>query len=85
MRGVFTHAKVMKTDISNVIQTLSSRACTYVRATASRSVCQPAANDGPKRSFCMLCVHCPKCVDNPHGVSCELCAACRVCSLNTQD
>jgi hypothetical protein len=73
----------MNTDVSTVIQTLSSRACTYARKDATRSSCQPAASTGTQRPFCMLCVHCPKCVDNPHSVSCDLCAACRVCSLQT--
>ncbi|MDH4452594.1 MAG: hypothetical protein QE570_05370 [Verrucomicrobiota bacterium] len=73
----------MKTDVPTVIQTLSSRACTYARKDASRSSCQPAACTSKQRRFCMLCAHCPKCVDNPHGVSCDLCDACSACTLQT--
>lgn len=73
----------MKTDVPSVIQTLSSRACTYARKDASRSSCQPAGCTSKQRRFCMLCVHCPNCVDNAHDVSCDLCDACSACSLQT--
>jgi len=75
-------SQAMKMNLPDAIQSLSSRACASSRGTAARLACETVASPG-QRPFCMLCVHCPKCLDKPNEVSCELCAACRVCSVGS--
>ena len=77
---LFTHA-LMKTNVLEPKST-RSRACSgSVSVAAERLPCPPRAA-GTQRPFCMLCVHCPKCLENPHTVSCDLCAGCRACSMH---
>ena len=76
----FTHA-LMKTDVLEPIRTRSSRACS-ASGSAAKRIPSASSVTSTQRPFCMLCVHCPKCLENPHTVSCDLCAGCRACSMH---
>gem|GEM_PF-2495964 len=77
--GRYTPA-LMKTDLLEPLQACSTRACSVSNSAAKRAAGTPGVKS-TQRPFCMLCVHCPKCLENPQTVSCELCAECRACSL----
>ncbi|MEZ5385760.1 MAG: hypothetical protein R3F13_09615 [Prosthecobacter sp.] len=74
----------MTSRASDPIRSLSSRACVSTKPAAKKQHCTPRLGTG-QRPFCMLCVHCPKCENDPQNSVCELCAACRQCTVQPFD
>lgn len=74
----------MKSELLDPIQAFPTRdRMTACATTSTTAVCKPGVM-GTQRPFCMLCIHCPKCADNPHQVTCPLCAACRACDMHNR-
>ena len=78
---VISLIQAMKNDIVDHIRSLTSRACVAKKSKEKKVHCTPRLGTG-KRPFCMLCVHCPKCENDPQNSICDLCAACRQCSAS---
>lgn len=72
----------MKSKLLEPVQASPSRDRMTTCAPSPASACKPGTT-GTQRPFCMLCIYCPKCADNPHQVTCPLCAACRTCEMHS--